>query len=439
METKVKRQWICVSQDFSGLGFCKLIQDTGDDVFILFKNDELDKPEEKKSFKKVSTGIVDRFPLEDIWPQRKIYKNAYWIFDTNYLSEYSDTLRKEGFKVLGAWGLTYKMEHDRKFAVQIANKYGLQSPPTFPFTDVGKALKFLDANKDRAYVFKPDDAEESHLTFVPEFRDPAKSNREVYDYIQSLQSVKSFILQEKMRGVEANFEIWFYKGTPCFAFCGLENKRKLNGDLGEQVGCAHDVVFKVPLNSRGVQETIGKLAPFYKEQNYTGFADVNVIIADNQNWFLEVCNRFGYNAHPNLFMSLAIDSFPNIIADFLDGKIMDIDKRFRNGFGDSLMLYHDHPRIGQPLYVPEEIAKDFYCFDYYQEDEKFYLAGYYDIYVGIISAHGYTIQDAGKEVIEKANKISFPDIAFRSDIDKHELPNSPIKRYQALQSMGYVK
>lgn len=431
------KKFIIVSKDMSGLGFATMIDGAGHEVMIANKNDDLED-EDKESYELVAQGLIKRFTLDSVFNKRNYLKDYYWIFDMNYHSEYSDKLREEGFKVLGASEFSDKSEHDRNFGVDLVKEYGMDVPETFEFKSIEEGISHLEQNEDKAYVFKPDESDCSYLTYVPINEKPEAANKELRSYMRAIEDPGSFILQEKKKGVEVNFEVWFYEGQPFFAFCDFENKRKLNGDVGENVGCAQDIVFKVPVDSKGVQETIGKLFPFYEKEKYTGFADINVIIGDNKVYFLEFCNRFGYNSHPNLFLTLAIDSFPNIMADFIDGNIEGMDERFKSGFGASISLYIDHKRKGMPIHIPEDLEKSFFCYDYYDEGNGLQLAGY-DHQVGIITAHDYTIQDASHEAISRAHKIVFPDRAFRSDMDKHDMANLPIKRYQALVSMGYVK
>jgi hypothetical protein len=73
-------------------------------------------------------------------------------------------------------------------------------------------------------------------------------------------------------------------------------------DLGELTGCAFDYVFTIPLECRGVAASVGKLFPTYRDMRYTGFADANYVAAKDGVWFLEKCERFGYNAHCELVL-----------------------------------------------------------------------------------------------------------------------------------------
>ncbi len=334
-ETTVTKKFIIVTKDFSGLGWAKRFQDEGADVIVAY---ELDKDDEKKDeAKKMGEGMFEVVDFKTIFKDRDSYTDHLWLFDMNIFSEEATTLRNEEFVVFGGQELSDKLEHDRNFATDTMEEYGLESPPTEEFQSIKEGLAFLEQNPDKAYVFKPDDSDGSWSTFVPDSEKDISANEELRTYMNSIgEGSGSYILQERIKGVETNFEVWFFEGQPFFAFAGLECKRKLNHDYGENVGCAQDIDFIIPLECKAIRETIGKLFPFYEAENYTGFADVNVIVSKNKPYFLEVCNRFGYNAHPNLFLTLAKDKASDIIWDFAHGDINGFYDRFNFGFGASI-------------------------------------------------------------------------------------------------------
>src|SRR5205085_4551447 len=182
-------------------------------------------------------------------------------------------------------------------------------------------------------------------------------------HLRSLQSASPFVLQERKEGVETNVEVWFVDGDPRFAFMTLECKRKLTGDLGDLTGCAFDFSFVIPIHSVVVQQTVGRLFPAYREMRYTGFADANVVVAKDGVWFLEKCERFGYNAHPNLFWTLNRASLGDTFAALIDGSYA---PDMAPGFGASCTLYMDHPAPGKAVLCPDAIRRDLYFMDIYK-------------------------------------------------------------------------
>lgn len=429
-----KRHFIIVTRDFSGLGWAKKLQDEGNDVIMAFKlKDDDDKAKEAK---KVGKGIVEVMELDHLFAERKNYKDSYWIFDMNIHMEYAKKLSDEGYKVLGGQEISERMENERNFASDLMNKYGIKSPTTMEFTSPDEGLKFLENNPDTAYVFKPDEPNHICYTFVPDNEKNELANKELQVYLSSISDTGTYILQERIKGVETNVEVWFYKGKPFFAFCDIECKKKLNGDFGGMVGCAQSIDFVIPLECKAIRTTIAKLYDYYKDLKYTGFVDANIIVFDNENFYLETCNRFGYNAHPNLLLSVAKNPIGDILADFIDGKINDFYDNFRYGFGASISLYSDDPRSGVPLFIEKEANERFYMFDAYKEGEQLFLTGY-GSEIGICTAHAYTIKSAAQEVLEITKKIRFPLRGMRSDLDKNDYDSSPQGRYDALEAMSY--
>lgn len=432
-----KPSFIIVTKDFCGLGFGKMIQDAGYPVVMAYAggSDELEVPDAMKA---IGTGLIQRVPLKQIFAARNKYKDSYWIFDSNHYPEMGERLFEEGFRVWGGRQLQYDMEHDRDFGVELVKSAGIDSPETLEFSTREEGIKFLEANPDRAFVFKPNEQDSSWDTFLPDSEKDHIANIELLTYLQAVGdgNGKGYILQERKRGVEANFEVWCHNGTPYFGFCDLESKKKLNDDSGCLVGGAQDIAFQIPVDSYAIQSTVGKLLETDALKNYTGFLDINVIVADRQNYFLEFCARFGYPAHPTLFSTLALDPFPELIMDMIDGNIENFGERFRFGFGAGISLYTDKQKTGMPIYIAEDKEKQFYQYDLYKKKDILLTAGLAPE-VGVITGHGYTIKDAAEEAILNMKKVNFPNRSGRTDLDRNCYPSAPQGRYDALVAMKY--
>lgn len=430
------RQFVIVTQDTSGLGWTKKLLEEGEQVLMM--KGPCKDPNEYEQYDRVGRGLVEIAAMNDENVANLRGPQTYWIFDRNVFPELADQLRAAGQKVFGTSALCERMENDRAFACDIATQYGLPSPPTYDFATVDDGVQFLEENPYRAFVMKPNESEDNFATFVPFREQPDDANHELLCYLRNVPEPKQgYILQERKPGVEVNVEVWMQDGEPFFALCCMENKRKWNHDLGEMSGCAGDIVFPIPLSTPIVARTIGKMLPFYQSRGYTGMCDVNVIVGDNQTWFLEVCNRFGYNSHPNLFMTCALDGFGNIMADWMDGSVETIPQRFRAGFGASITCFIDHKRPGIPLYLKPRLASSFYTFDGYMPGGDVLLTGFGQE-IGFFTDHDYTIEDAAESCLNKLlykEAVSFPDMSFRTDLHKADYHGAPLKRYSALKSM----
>lgn len=431
-------KFVIATKDYAGLGFAIRLQDEGHDV-ILATNPDPDcvrEPERRRAFDLVGEGMVAKEPLRVAIESRVERRDWYWIWDFNHSVPENELLRFEGFKVLGGGEYADSMEHDRAACLSFTAKYGLQPPPSFPFSHPGEALKFCERNRETAYVYKPDSGA-NYETFVPESEDADEANEELRNHLASIDTAGDFILQERKDGVETNVEVWFEKGEPVFAFMNLECKRRMVGDLGEMVGCAFDFGFTIPLDSKGVRDSVGKLYPAYKEMKYTGFGDANFIAARDGVWFFEKCERFGYNAHVNLLYNLSRHGTGEVLAGLIDGSLR---PDFSGGFGATVtMSTRENSKGGSAVQFPPKLWKHIYFWDVYRKGDQYLTAGFdVDGYVLIVNGYGYTMPSAWESVMKRAAQIKFPYRAYRTDGDKTNYPTSPIRRYEALRAMGYV-
>ena len=431
LPSALQMRFVLVTKYFTGLGFAIRLQDEGHDVVVAYTGIEDRRLQER--YDRVGEGLVERRPLADVMADREQYRDALWVWDENHSVAENESLRASGFRVLLGGTHADTMEHDRDACLAWVGQYGLKSPPSHAFSTAADALSFVQEHPSVAYVFKPDTGE-NYETWVPESYRAEAANRELRAHLQSLSKDTPFILQERKDGVEANVEVWFVKGEPRFAFMCLESKKKLTGDLGDLVGCAFDFVFEVPLHCRAVTETVGLLFPAYRAMEYTGFADANFIAARDGVWFFEKCERFGYNAHPNLFWTLNREGLGQTLAALQNGSF---EPNFGPGFGASVTMYMDHPAPGKAILLPDEVARDLYLMDVFREGKQLQTAGYADA-VLIATAFGYTIQAAWDVALSRARQVIFAGRAFRIDGSGTEYPSSPLRRYEALNAMRYL-
>jgi phosphoribosylamine-glycine ligase len=424
-------RFIIATHHFAGLGFALRLQDEGHEVVVAYRG--IEDRRGVTSYDLVGDGLVKKIPLAEAVECRERYRDAYWIWDENHSVDANEVLRREGYKVFGGGGYADRMEHDRDACLAFVDKYGLKPPPSFAFDDAEQAVQFVEEHAATAYVYKPDRGE-NYETWVPQSSDPAEANLELRSHLKSLRNRSPFVLQEMKDGIETNVEAWFVDGEPRFAFMQIESKRKLAGDLGDFVGCAFDFCFEVPLESRAVQESIGRLFPAYREMRYTGFGDANFIAARDGVWFFEKCERFGYNAHPTLLWTLNRNPLGETFASLVDGTFR---PNFAPGFGASCTMYMDHRLPGKVIQFPASMERDLYLYDVYKSDGLLLTAGYYDD-VLIATAFGYTIPTAWDAVLAKARAVKFPGRSFRIDGGATDFPSSPLRRYEALAAMGYL-
>jgi len=429
---------ILVTQDWGGIGFAALMKKQGSDVIGAYDYDAVED-DDLESTELNGDGLVDKIELREAL-SKLTGKKALWVFDGNDLADKADMLSRAGELVVGTSGLSRRGENDRDFAVGLAESVGLKSPATEKFSNYDKAIKFLESRKSQAYVYKPY-GEDPTATFVPlDADDPMRANEELREYLLSLVAEKGkpqFILQELVHGVEANFELWVRKGKPIAAFCDLESKRKLDGDLGAPIGCAGGYVFATSLTCRGIQSTVAKYLKLKEFAHYTGSVDANVMIVNGEPLFLENCFRFGFNAYPAILMGLAKDSVEDTLRQWVTGT-HDMRDRFKTGFAGSLSLLCDNPVNGFPIMAEGLFPEKFYLYRGFEEDHRLQMvAGWPEI--GCVVGRGLTPESAGNECLALAKQVSFPNVGYRLDLAHTNLSTLPIPRYRALQTNGWLR
>jgi phosphoribosylamine-glycine ligase len=425
-------RFVVATHHFAGLGMALRLQEEGHDVLVASAG--TDDRRLAECYDLVGRGLVPRQSLAEAMRDRARWRDAHWIWDENHSVAENEQLRGEGFRVFGGGRYADTMEHDRDACLRFVGEYGLRPPPSVAFDRPEDALRHLDANPATAFVYKPD-AGETYETWLPQSEDGAEANRELRQHLRTLTNGAPFVLQERKDGIETNVEVWFTNGTPVFAFMTLESKRKLTGDLGDLAGCAFDFVFAVPLECRAVQESVGRLFPAYAKMRYTGFGDANFIVGRDGVWFFEKCERFGYNAHPNLFWNLDRAPLATTLASLTDGCVApDVSP----GFGATVTMYMDHPAAGKAVQFPEAVARSLYLFDVYKEGDQLLTAGYYGEAVLLACGFGYTIPTAWEAALAVAAQVRFPGRGYRLDGAGTDFPSSPQRRYEALTAMGYL-
>ena len=431
-------RFVIATADYSGLGFAVRLQDEGHEVILATNPPEtaLSDPECLRRYELVGQNMVPKARLRELMERRADFQDAYWIWDHNHSVAENEELRAAGFKVLGGGEYANRMEHDRAACLEQTAVYGLLAPPTVRFENTPDAIRFCEQHKRTAYVYKPDEGAH-HETFLPESEDPVEANEELRLQLASIEPNCAFILQERKEGVETNVEVWFVDGDPVFAFMTLEAKKRYALDMGELIGCAFDFAFVVPLDCKAVRESVGKLFPFYKTMKYTGFGDANFIASRDGVWFFEKCERFGYNAHPNLLFNLSTRGVGEVLASLIDKTIR---PEFSGGFGATVtMMTKENPAGDKPIMFPPRLWPDIFWWDVYKRDDLYLTAGYdADGYVLVVNGYGYTIPTAWENVAKKAAQIRFPYRNYRPDGAGVDYPSSPMRRYEALRAMDYI-
>lgn len=329
----------------SSIAWARRLFDEGCDVLVYHQ---------LKGSRKVGEGLVPITENKDEWlswadqdPQ------TIYFFDCSGAGEFAEDLRKQGKLVIGGGKFMDKLEKDRNWGEELAQKVGILCPPTKKFTSISAATKFLESDPeqehgDGGWAWKSDRFLGSDVTLV------SKDTKQILEHLEHVRerfgdSIKC-ILQEKIKGVAVSTARWFngtsfvgpYEGT-------IENKKFMSGNKGPSTGCSLNTVWFYEKETKLHQELhFDKLEVEFRN-NYAppGLYDVNCILNQKGAWFLEWTPRLGIDSE--LTSQRGITS----LSKFLQALVLGQDV---NTFFKVDSAYHS-VRLSVPPY-PNELKED---------------------------------------------------------------------------------
>ena len=437
----MSRKFAIVTQNWCALLFAQDERNkkAGDKIIVVTNPKPFKDKDAKDKFASIGKGIVESISLEDAMAEREKLRDWEWVFDGNHSVKENTILRKEKFKVCNQSEMTYEMENDREKGILLAEEtFGIESPLWEEYKTGKEGIELLKEYPDDGFFMKPNAEDESHLTTPPVGKDGRKANEYLQMWLESIEFKKGFVLQKEIKGgTEVNLEYFCVNGEPISAQINLEVKRISEASLidgyekGALCGCAYDCCRDIPLDHPLVLETIGKMKKFIKDKNYTGFADMNFIIGENNIWFIEWCWRTGYNAHVNYFMNVSNKDYLNTMADMREGKYKPDVKK---GWGASVTLYCDHPAKDIPVMIDDSVLNKVALFDGMKKGKTIVQTGDSNE-IAIVGGYGNTIERAMMNAYDNVEKVLCAKSDYRSDGLKDNFNSSLIMRGKAIENL----
>ena len=203
--------------------------------------------------------------------------------------EIQDRLRRDGFNVIGGGAYGTRLENDRAYAQDVLADLGLATAPTFEFSDVEEARRFIERRPAR-YVLKSNGPDAA--SFVG--RHKAGADVQAVLAARGKIAASSFVLMEFVEGVEMGVGAYFNGEDFLEPAClDWEHKRFFPGDLGELTGEMGTVV-TYSRSKRFFDRTLAKMVPLLRANGYCGYINLNTIVNEAGIWPLEFTCRFGY-------------------------------------------------------------------------------------------------------------------------------------------------
>ena len=337
-----------------------------------------------------------------------------------------DSLRRDGFTVIGGSAFGDRLENDRAFAQRRLAELGLRTAGVREFDDVAEADAFIAANPAR-YVLKysgPDFA--SHDNFVGRSPD----GRDVRAMLAARHDVPGapparFILMDHIEGVEMGVGAYFdgerFLAPACLDW---EHKRFFAGDLGELTG-EMGTVATYDRSARFFERTLAKMAPLLREHGHVGYVNLNTIVNGEGIWPLEFTCRFGYPGFAVLEPLQGLSW-----AELLRAMALRSTARFaaRPGFAVAVVLTtppFPYSRkqvaepVGLPVLLPEPLDAEDRRHIHFGEigmaEGGLVTSGLYG-WTAVVTGTGASIASAREAAYRRARRLSIPNVRYRLDI-----------------------
>ncbi len=344
---------------------------------------------------------------------------------------------------IGDGNFQSEIEDNRLLGIEVMEECGINVPFYEHFDDVGEAKRFVRKSNKR-YVFKPftpsgGKEQDTATTYV------AKSADDLIEYLDKLSRLSSgveFILQEVVQGTEVSTEAYF-NGEEFFLINGtLEEKKFMNDNKGPNTGCSGNLVWIYDqMNPPWVfREGLGKLKDFLKQYNFRGMIDLNTIVSGTELFGLEWTPRFGYDASATLFSLITSN-----LGDFLGAVASGVRPEFthKSGFAAGIRLsippYPSEVKEGGKEGIPvkgieEEDICGCYLYDVCLDKKEDLVTAGVNGLIAVPIATGDTIDEAFGRTYSKVDKISIPNMQYRTDVRR-----TTKERYRILESQGWLR
>lgn len=349
------------------------------------------------------------------------------IYDSSGNGVRADKYRKQGFKVFGASSFADKLEHDRGFGLDFMRSHGISIPETKTFTDFGKGIEFIKANKDKRFVFKPSGELPCKLTYS------CSDAKDLILYMKYVEEnfdreIEDFVLQEFIEGSIISSEYWVGpRGFIEPINHTIEVKKLMNEDLGPSTGCSGNLVW-VGEDSSILSELLRNTEKTLVQEGFIGPIDLNAIVTENNIFGLEWTPRFGLDAMPTLLQLLSDCEVGELISDICQGiKVkMNLIDAYAGGVRLTIPPYpiepkslksieKDSPNRGIPIRGYEGSEEFIYFYEVEKRDDLlFHSAG--TGLIGVVSDISEGIEECFDVPYEILDNMKVPDKQYRTDL-----------------------
>ncbi len=349
------------------------------------------------------------------------------LIETASLGETQDSLRADGFNVIGGSGLGDRLENDRAFGQSVLRDLGLRTAASHEFSDFDSAIEFV-TRKPARYVFKLNGSEwsstRSYVGMMANGQDMLAMLRGTQRTWPAGESA-SFVLMDHVDGVEVGLGA-FFNGERFLSPANLdwEHKRFFPGDIGELTGEMGTVVTYRGAE-RMFEQTLSRVAPMLRESGYCGYINLNTIVNDDGIWPLEFTCRFGYPGFP-ILDSLHRCGWDDVFRALISRRAETVPTHDGYSVGVVITvppfpyaLGYESLGKGRPICFADDLSAtdrdELHYGEVDMRDGQLVTAGMIG-YIMVVTGVADTIEAARSSAYERVRKVVIPNARYRNDI-----------------------
>ena len=371
--------------------------------------------------------------------QKTIEQGLGWLGKSNYFIRGDELdcseLRQRGYKGYGGNLFTERIENDRQFEMEIAQRAGIPIPNFHLLENIDEGIQFIKDNPDQ-YCLKQMGHAPKTWNYVGHFED----GTDVIDQLEWIRMQPEFedmadcpfMLQEFVEGIEfAVTAFWQYtdwlkdENGNVIMVVNKEHKKEGDGDTGRTCGEMGTVARFTIDQTKLFAATLDKLTPILKENapDVCVAIDANCGVIDTgECWLYELTTRTGYPISALIEFLLA-PNVGNFFIGLIEGNPW--TGSWKKGWGVVTVLgsgqypdegdSHEGCFKDQPvrMEIDQNIQPFFIRWD---EDKNYYrIADYYE-YVAGVTYVGDDIIETNQKCVEKMQEIDVRAPHYRHDI-----------------------
>lgn len=338
-----------------------------------------------------------------------------------------DALEEIGIPCFGPNKKAAIIEGSKAFSKELMSKYSIPTAAYKTFTDMDKALEYVDSCPITTVV-KADGLALGKGVIIAETRNAAR------EAVRSMMEDKAFgesgstvVIEEFLTGPEVSVLSFTDGNTVVPMVSSMDHKRALDGDRGLNTGGMGTVApnpYYTPEIAKRCMDEI--FIPTIRAMNsegrtFKGCLYFGLMLTADGPKVIEYNCRFG-DPETQVVLPLLDTDLLTVMQAVANGKLSETEVSFKKGCACCVVLasngYPGKYETGFEITVPDDIQAQIYVAGARLENGRLLTSG--GRVLGV-SATGETLESAVKRAYREAEKISFKGKYCRSDIGKRAM------------------